>query len=506
MDWTCTTCSTRNPAAESFCSTCGSGAPHAFPDADGHTDPGPTSASLPPLPPGGPAYGGPGYGGPSPDLPPQQSPGYPPGGPAYGGPGGPGGPGYGGAYGQGGQPPRRRRRGLLIGISAVVVLALVAGVVAVVLLTRGSTAEVTLEPVDATASDSYGENYDVDVDAGKALSDEDLGDDAPDNRLEQVDASLSGRAARGSDDGLYGGSRDTRVCATTDLVDFLDAEDDEKARAWAEALDIEPADIEDYVATLTAVRLRWDTRVTNHGYAEGAATERQALLQAGTAVLVDERGVPRVKCNGGNPLDAAARIGGLSEDRALDVEEIAANPEAAWARLDPAQAVSIEGGDEDLEEITIVDVDTRGLLERPVGSDGDSKQDVGTGDVQLTLEWGSNADLDLSVVEPDGNQIYHANRGPSSSNGQLDVDANVSCPADAEEGVENIFWPEGDAPAGDYEVQVYGYSVGPTGDVAGTTGCGDGSYTLTITVGGEEDVRTGTVAEGASEVVDFSVG
>ncbi len=45
-----------------------------------------------------------------------------------------------------------------------------------------------------------------------------------------------------------------------------------------------------------------DTRVTNHGYRDGAATSYQAVLQAGTAVLVDNHGVPRVRCACGNPL------------------------------------------------------------------------------------------------------------------------------------------------------------------------------------------------------------
>jgi hypothetical protein len=45
-----------------------------------------------------------------------------------------------------------------------------------------------------------------------------------------------------------------------------------------------------------------DTRVTNHGYRDGTATGYQAVLQAGTAVLVDGHGVPRTRCACGNPL------------------------------------------------------------------------------------------------------------------------------------------------------------------------------------------------------------
>jgi hypothetical protein len=42
--------------------------------------------------------------------------------------------------------------------------------------------------------------------------------------------------------------------------------------------------------------------VTNHGFANGVATPYQAVLQAGTAVLVDHYGTPRARCYCGNPL------------------------------------------------------------------------------------------------------------------------------------------------------------------------------------------------------------
>ncbi len=42
--------------------------------------------------------------------------------------------------------------------------------------------------------------------------------------------------------------------------------------------------------------------MTNHGYRDGRATGYQAVLQTGTAVLVDDHGVPRVRCACGNPL------------------------------------------------------------------------------------------------------------------------------------------------------------------------------------------------------------
>jgi hypothetical protein len=57
-----------------------------------------------------------------------------------------------------------------------------------------------------------------------------------------------------------------------------------------------------YIDSLTPVLLRSDTRVTNHGFRDGWATPYQAVLQAGTAVLVDNTGVPRARCACGNPL------------------------------------------------------------------------------------------------------------------------------------------------------------------------------------------------------------
>jgi hypothetical protein len=80
------------------------------------------------------------------------------------------------------------------------------------------------------------------------------------------------------------------------------AQHPDKAAAWARVLGIAPANIAGYVATLTPVLLTGDTLVGNHGYHGGVATFHLSVLQAGTAVMVDATGTPRVKCNCGNPL------------------------------------------------------------------------------------------------------------------------------------------------------------------------------------------------------------
>ena len=122
---------------------------------------------------------------------------------------------------------------------------------------------------------------------------------------------LTGNA--GGEPGLYGGTKDKAACDPQKIVDFLAANPD-KAAAWVAALDADPdvkfADgrrltvdlIPEYIGTLTPLVLRDDIRVTNHGFKAGKPTKLQSVLQKGSAVLVDDHGVPRVKCYCGNPL------------------------------------------------------------------------------------------------------------------------------------------------------------------------------------------------------------
>lgn len=92
--------------------------------------------------------------------------------------------------------------------------------------------------------------------------------------------------------GLYGGTRNVASCDVEKQIRFLTQHPD-KGRAFAVSLGIRQPEIPSYLRSLTPVRLGWDTRVTNHGYRNGVPTSYQAVLQAGTPVLVDGRGVPR---------------------------------------------------------------------------------------------------------------------------------------------------------------------------------------------------------------------
>lgn len=113
----------------------------------------------------------------------------------------------------------------------------------------------------------------------------------------------------GSDAGVYGGTRQTASCDVEKQISYLSG-DPAKNSAFASVLGISPSQVPGYLRSLTPLRLSYDTRVTNHGYKDGAATAYQSVLQAGTAVLVDDHGVPRVRCACGNPLQPPVKVQG----------------------------------------------------------------------------------------------------------------------------------------------------------------------------------------------------
>lgn len=90
-------------------------------------------------------------------------------------------------------------------------------------------------------------------------------------------------------------------CDTEMLVSTL-ADDPERAAVWASIADVAPENIGSFVDALRPVTLVQDVIVLNHGYAGGKATPIRTILQAGTLVMVNAKGVPAVLCKCGNPL------------------------------------------------------------------------------------------------------------------------------------------------------------------------------------------------------------
>jgi len=106
---------------------------------------------------------------------------------------------------------------------------------------------------------------------------------------------------------------------------------------------------------------------------------------------------------------------------------------------------------------------------------------VGTGDVQVTLSWDGDSDVDLHVIDPAGEEVFYAHP-QSASGGVLDLDSNAGCVLDHKRN-ENITWPVGRAPRGRYTVRV---------DYWDACGVGQTTYTVRINNGGSGQIFTGS--------------
>jgi hypothetical protein len=165
------------------------------------------------------------------------------------------------------------------------------------------------------------------------------------------------RSVSGGTPGLYSGTERVGSCDVDRQVTHLTA-DPTKARAFAQAAGISPASVPGYLRGLAPVQLRADTRVTNHGFRDGRAATFQSVLQAGTAVLVDNRGVPRVRCACGNPLAQPVAMRG--------------NPGTSgrpWSGYRPAQVIVVAPAVQVITNITIINVADNTWIERRIGHD-----------------------------------------------------------------------------------------------------------------------------------------
>ncbi|HKO90001.1 MAG TPA: hypothetical protein VJU61_02550 [Polyangiaceae bacterium] len=134
---------------------------------------------------------------------------------------------------------------------------------------------------------------------------------------------------------------------------------------------------------------------------------------------------------------------------------------------------------------------------------------VGSGDIQINLNWPSILDLDLYAVEPGGTVenkgvIYWSNK-TSPRGGELDLDSYAGCKNvddDRGRGNENIYWPIGSAPHGTYQVEVDLFRDGAA-QTASPNECDlidaehPGDYRVTIVrAGGDVSSFTGTYVAG----------
>ena len=74
------------------------------------------------------------------------------------------------------------------------------------------------------------------------------------------------------------------------------------------------------------------------------------------------------------------------------------------------------------------------------------------GALQFALNWNRPNDMDLHVIEPNGEMVYYANP-VSSTGGTLDLDSNAGCTIDNVNN-ENVIWDADVAPEGEYQIGV----------------------------------------------------
>jgi hypothetical protein len=111
----------------------------------------------------------------------------------------------------------------------------------------------------------------------------------------------------------------------------------------------------------------------------------------------------------------------------------------------------------------------------------------GTGDVKVTLSFDRLHDLDLHVIEPNGDEIFYQ-RPESVTGGRLDLDSGANClPSPAHS--ENIFWPSGGAPAGEYRIHVQNFQSCTAGKIA---------FTVTVAHGGTVQTFNNEFADGTA--------
>jgi hypothetical protein len=181
---------------------------------------------------------------------------------------------------------------------------------------------------------------------------------------------LETQPVRGDHEGLYGGVINNSEVDRDAIVDFL-AGHPAQASAFVESLNIDNTvywsggraltvdDIHSYLHELTAAVLRLDTRITNHGFDGRHFTTVQSVFQAGTPVLVDAHGVPRVSGLSGNP---------LTEPVALRGEPKLAG--APWPGYHPGALAMVQPSGADIKNFVLVDVVTGKPFNRPAGTIG----------------------------------------------------------------------------------------------------------------------------------------
>jgi len=248
------------------------------------------------------------------------------------------------------------KRLLLIGTVEIALAAVIISVTIVVSLHHGSSSEqkISLEPAGSVAAHPFMPSAGQD-----ATVDEFVRPGPPAGFTGPVEADTRQ---------LFGDYRGSAHCQPAKIAGFLKSHPDVGV-TWSGVLGTRPADLDHYLSALTPVLLRTDTAVTDHNYRKGQSSAFSAILQAGTAVLVDAHGIPVVKCSSGDPLTPSTAGTMNTTDTK---SRYAGRP---WNSFDAQKVVGIKPSRFGVSSFVLVDVRSGQMFSRPSGSSGDEDRD-----------------------------------------------------------------------------------------------------------------------------------
>jgi hypothetical protein len=177
--------------------------------------------------------------------------------------------------------------------------------------------------------------------------------------------------------------------------------------------------ISSFIRTLTPVALRTDTVVTNHRFGNGLAQPFVSVLQAGTGVLIDAYGVPRVRCASGNPLKKSA------DDTPLVF------PDAPWENFTPDGVAMIEPARVAVSVFVIVNIivqpGTPPVLRRPTGTSGAADMPASASQTQEATSFGARRTESSTSNPPPTGTSTSPGTGPTDGSDQTPItDQTVS--------------------------------------------------------------------------------
>lgn len=177
------------------------------------------------------------------------------------------------------------------------------------------------------------------------------------------------RVVRADQEGLYDGVRGHTSCNVAAMVAAL-IRDPVAGQAWADAQNIGFSDAPAWIVHLTPALLRVDTYATLYTY-DGRPVAHDAVLQAGTAVLLDSTGIPRARCVGSNPVTGA-----------IPYRLKATYTGKRWSGFAPSKVFNVTVAPQPLTKFVMSDLLTNKSFVRPVetagSKDGDAPASGGT--------------------------------------------------------------------------------------------------------------------------------